>query len=80
MTKLVKSVTRETRAVVSGRPVVVELRPPDMIVLKLKGTRKRLVLSVLGAFHTAAKIEALAIMREKAAERKARKLARRKGI
>ena len=74
MTKLTSKVRRESWAIHRGRAILVELRPPDLIVFRLKGTRREYPLSIPGAFTRAVQIEALAEMRE----RKAARIARRK--
>ena len=80
MTKLTSKVRRESwamhRAGGKTRAILVELRPPDLIVFRLKGTRREYPLSIPGAFDRAVKIEALAEMKERKARRLERKKAR----
>lgn len=41
MTLLKKQLRRETAAVFDGRPVIIEIEPPDWIHFRRKGTRTR---------------------------------------
>lgn len=76
MTMLTKKLKRESYAQYRGRAIMVELRPPDLIVFRLKKTRREYPLSISGAFHRAVEIEALAEM----LKRKAARAARRAGL
>lgn len=69
MIYLTKPVKRITRAQYRGLNIVVELEPPDIICLRLKGCHTRYRLSVLGAFYSAMKVEALAWAKQKREER-----------
>jgi len=76
MTTLVmpgKKVARITAAAWRGRPIVVEVQP-QMLTFRLKGTKTRYALSIVGAFEQAVKIAAY----QAAKERKARRAERRK--
>ena len=73
MTKLNSKVRRESWAIHRGRAILVELRPPDLIVFRLKGTRREYPFSIQGAFNRAVQIEALAEMRERKDARAARR-------
>lgn len=73
MTKLTKKVKRETYAQYRGRPILAELRPPDLIVFRLKGMRREYPLSIAGAFHRAVEIEALAEVLKRKAARQAKR-------
>lgn len=59
MTKLKRTVERETSATVfeqgKRRAVVVALDPSGFIVFRLKGTRRRFELGVVGLYHAAVK-------------------------
>jgi len=72
---LTRKVKRETYAHHRGRAILAELRPPDLIVFRLKGTRREYPLSIQGAFTRAVQIEALAEMNRRKAARQARKAA-----
>lgn len=75
MTMLTKKLKRETYAHYRGRPIMVELRPPDLIVFRLKKTQREYPLSIQGAFNRAVQIEALAEMNRRKEARKAKKAA-----
>ena len=77
MTKLTKRVTRETLATYRSRAIIVTLRPPDLLVFRIKKTRREYPLSIPAAFMLAAKCEAIAEMKQKKAERKAKRIARK---
>jgi hypothetical protein len=79
MTKLTKKLKRESYATYRGRAIIVELRPPDLIVFRLKKTHREYPLTIAGAFNRAVQIEAFAEMNKKKADRKARRMAK-KGI
>ena len=76
MTNLTKEVRRLTHTMHRGRQVIVALRPPDMLTFRLKGTRHVYAVSILGAFNWAMKVEAMALLKKHAEERKARRAAR----
>jgi len=69
-------VKRETGAYYRGRAIMVELRPPATIALRLKKSRKAYPLNVVTAFEHAVKIEAAALLKRRQDERKARRVAR----
>jgi hypothetical protein len=73
MTPLTKPVVRRTNVRDAGRDVVVILGPGNLIGFRLHGTRKIITTTLGGCYMLAAKAEALRI----AAERKAKRLARR---
>ena len=65
---LTKKIKRETYAQYRGRAIIVELRPPDLIVFRLKKTHREYPLSIQGAFYRAVEIEAMAeVLKRKAA-------------
>ena len=64
-TKLTKKVARESFHVSQGRPVIVEMIPPDMLAFRLKGCQKKYYLSIATAMDKAIKIEAMRIIAEK---------------
>lgn len=63
-----KSVTRETRALYRGKPMVVTV-DPYFVTVRVKGKRYRYEVPIEAIFHLAAKKEAAKI----AAEKKSRK-------
>lgn len=69
-------VRRETGAYYRGRAIIIELRPPAAIALRLKKSRKAYPLSVVTAYEHAVKIEAAAVLKRRKEERKARRAAR----
>lgn len=81
MTRLTfgQSVKRETAATYAGRPVCIEVQS-QLLVFRLKGTKTRYTLSVVGALEQAMRVEALAIMRRKKQEREQRRKARKEGL
>ena len=74
-----KSVKRETAATYAGRAICIEVQS-QLLVFRLKGTKTRYSLSVVGAMEQAMRVEALAIMRRKKQEREQRKKARKEGL
>jgi len=78
MTKLTKEVRRLTNTLHRGREIIVAMRPPDMLTFRLKGTRHVYAVSILGAFNWAMKVEAVALLKQKQAERKAKRAERRR--
>lgn len=77
MTRLTKDVRRVTGAFHRGREITVTLRPPSLIEFRLKGMRRRFTIGVVTAFELAVRIEAAAIAKQRAAERKAKRAERR---
>ena len=77
MTKLLKEVLRVSRVIHRGREVIVGLKPPDMLTFRLKGTRHVYLLSIIGAFNLAMKVEAVAQVKKIKEAREAKKKARR---
>lgn len=75
-TKLNKPVVRVTHALYRGRPVIVELRPPDMFVFRLKGLHAKYPLTVAAALDLAFKVEANHLLSEKKKAREQKKLNR----
>lgn len=69
-------VRRETGAYYRGKAIMIELRPPATIALRLKKSRKAFPLHVVTAFEHAVKIEAAALAKRRQAERKARRAAK----
>jgi len=76
MTSLTKSVRRESWSMHRGRAIMVELRPPGLIVFRLKGTRREYPLSIEGGFLQAVKIEAAAELKRRKDARAERRKAK----
>ena len=74
-----KCVKRVTASRHRGRPITVELHP-EILVFRLKGMKTRFSLSIVGAFEQAMRVEALAQIRKRKAERESRKKARKEGL
>ena len=75
MTKLDKPITREGRTVIDGRPIILTLKPGDVIEVRLKGTvRQKVELDATSIWWIAHRAAA-----KKAAEEK-RKLKRLKRL
>lgn len=70
-------IRRETGAEYRRRAIMIEMRPPALLVLRLKGTRREYTISAVTAFELAVKIAATADAKRRRDERKARKAARR---
>lgn len=80
-TSLTKRVARltDTSAPYKGgkrKSLVVELQPGDVIEFRLQGTRQRIGMSLLDVYYVALKLRAVQIKFERAAKRKAAKVAR----
>lgn len=73
-------IRRETGTEYRGRPIMVEMRPPALLVFRLKGTRREYSISAVTAFEHALKIAAAADVKRRLAERKARKAAKEQGL
>ncbi|MEK7068435.1 MAG: hypothetical protein AAB964_01330 [Patescibacteria group bacterium] len=77
MTKLERLLKRETPALVRSqgklREVVIELRPPFVIRLRLKGTRQSYEITAAGLFQVLGKLNAERIHEERMAARKAKR-------
>jgi hypothetical protein len=69
-------VRRETGTEYRGRAIMVEMRPPALLVFRLKGTRREYTISAVTAFELAVKIAATADAKRQRDERKARKAAK----
>ena len=83
MTKIRSPVYRETYGQVferGMRPVIVGLKPPNLIELRLKGTRRRYYLTAEAAWNIALRGHLRLVEKEKAAARKARRAARRQRV
>lgn len=86
MTKLVyrkdegpQSVKRELSAVYARRNIIVELQP-ELIIFRLKGTRRRYQVHAVTAFEHAARVEAARLSKQKRLDRDQRRKARRQGL
>jgi len=55
MTKLIKSIKRETEACYRKRPIIIQLEPPSIVRVKEKGRRLWYETSVEAIFSMAAK-------------------------
>lgn len=77
MTKLSKTVQRETSATVRDagrvRQVIVSLEPTCLIGLRLKGTRTTYYLDAAGAWYAAVRAQAAADARDRRQKRRQRK-------
>lgn len=76
-TVLNKAVTRETRMEIRDRSkrrsLMVTLLPGDVVELRPKGTRKRVIVDIETVWHIALKLEAARAREERAKVRKARR-------
>lgn len=76
MIKLSRSLKRETPSLVrergKSREVIIELRPPFNIALRLKGTRRAYSITAAGLYQVLVKDEAVRLIMERKAARKAR--------
>lgn len=73
-TKLLNSVVRESFATIRGRKIIVEIKPPETIVLRLKGLHSKMSVSLLTVFDLALKIEANNLLMQKQKARQEKKM------
>lgn len=64
-----KKIRRECYSTHRGRRIIIEIRPPDLIVFRLKKTRKKFPLTVQTAFEYAVRLEAAAEIERRKKER-----------
>ena len=73
-------IKRETGTQYRGRAIMVEMRPPSIIAVRLKGMRREYVVNAITVFELAVKIAAAGLARAKVEARKAKRAARIKGL
>jgi len=82
MTKLKRPVSRETHGVVFSqgkyRPVIITMAPPNVVMIKLKGTRRKLSLTAEAIYMAAERADRNRKQLEKARAKKGKKTKKRR--
>lgn len=73
MSILNKTIRRETGILYRGRPIMLEVRPPGLLVFRLKKIRKEYPLAIATAFESAIRLEAEREVQRKKEARKAKR-------